>query len=102
CENHEGVFRTATWTIDICSELAFVLPHEMGHAWERANLSDASRNTYMEAYGFDFWQAGTTVRNEQAIEDVAFVIQLVILGGGRSGRPNIDQAFDLLVALAAI
>jgi len=101
CDNHEGVFRTTTWAIDICSELPFVLPHEMGHAWEQANLSDASRDTYMETYGFEFWQTGTTVRNEQAIEDVAFVIQLVILGGGRSGRSNVDQAFDLLADLAA-
>jgi len=102
CDGYLGVFRTATWAIDICSELPFVLPHEMGHAWERANLSDASRDTYMATYGFEFWQEGTTVRNEQAIEDVAFVIQLVILGGGRSGRSNVDQAFDLLVGLAAI
>jgi hypothetical protein len=100
CDGHLGLFRAESGTIEICSELAFVLPHEIGHAWERVTLHDAARQVYMSARGFDVWQSADAHRNDEAIEDVAFVIQLVVLGGGQSGRPDIDEAFELLTQLA--
>ncbi len=101
CDGHMGMFRPRSegWGIDICSELAFVVPHEMGHAWERAALSDADREAYMAERGFETWQHAE--RNESAIEDVAHVLQLVVRGGGESGRADIDDTFSLLMTLSA-
>ena len=101
CDGHMGMFRPRSegWGIDICSDLAFVLPHELGHAWERVALSDADRDAYMADREFETWQHAE--RNESAIEDVAHVLQLVILGGGESGRADIDDAFGLLMTLSA-
>jgi len=101
CDGHMGMFRPRSdgWGIDICSDLPFVVPHELGHAWERVALSDADRDAYMADREFETWQHAE--RNESAIEDVAHVLQLVILGGGESGRADIDDAFGLLMTLSA-
>ena len=55
----------------------------------------------MDARGFTTWQDQYADRADQAIEDVAFVIQLTVLGDGSTGRDNIDAAFGTLVDLAA-
>jgi len=101
CNGHMGMFRPRAegWGIDICSDLAFVLPHELGHAWERVALSDADREAYMAEREFETWQHAE--RNESAIEDVAHVVQLVVMGGGESGRADIDGTFGLLMTLSA-
>jgi hypothetical protein len=101
CDGHLGMFRPRSegWGIDICSDLANVLPHELGHAWERVALSDADRQAYMAHREFETWQH--TERNESAIEDVAHVVQLVVMGGGESGRADIDGTFGLLMTLSA-
>ena len=101
CDGHDGLFRPSNqpWTIEICSELASVVPHELSHAWERATLTNTDRQTYMKIRGFDVWQDLTIDRADQAIENVALVIQQTISHGGPTGRPNIDTPFDLLTNL---
>ncbi len=101
CDGHMGIFRprAESSSVDICSDLAFVLPHELAHAWERGALSDSDRQAYMADRGFETWQ--NVERNESAIEDVAHVTQLVVMGGGESGRANVDDAFRLLMGLSA-
>lgn len=102
CDDYEGLFRPSSlpWTIEICSDLAYIVPHELGHAWERANLTDTDRQTYMETQGFDVWQDPSIDPRLQAIENIALVIQQVISRGGPTGRPNIDIPFDLVANLA--
>ncbi len=102
CNGYLGWFSPSSlpWTIDICSETAMIIPHELSHAWERATLTDADRHTYMEARGFDVWQDPALDPNLTAIENVALVVQQVISKGGPTGRTNIDIPFDLLTKLA--
>ncbi|MGI9605381.1 MAG: hypothetical protein ACR2P0_04505 [Acidimicrobiales bacterium] len=101
CEGAYGIFRprSSGWLIDICSELAFVLPHELGHAWERATLTDSGRAAWMSSRGLGAWRHDEP--QQAGIEDVAFVIQLAILGEGAAARGDIDDAFHDLVHLAA-
>ena len=49
CKGHDGLFtsRDEPWTIDVCSELAYVLVHELAHAWIRANVSMEARRDYL-------------------------------------------------------
>lgn len=102
CDGHEGLFRPSNvlWTIDVCSHRAYVVPHELAHAWERATLTDTDRQTYMETQGFDIWHDLTIDPADQAIENVALVIQQVISYGGPTGRTNIDTPYQLLTGLA--
>ena len=101
CDGHSGLFQPSNrpWTIEICSELASTVPHELSHAWERATLTDTDRQIYMKIRGFDVWQDLTIDRAHQAIENVALVIQQTISHGGPTGRPNIDTPFELLTSL---
>jgi hypothetical protein len=100
CNGFMGLFQpdAAGWRIDICSDLPFVIPHELGHAWERANLDHADQAEYMDARGLEHWRHAKRV--EAGVEDVALVIQHIVLGGGSSYREGITEAFDLLTSLA--
>lgn len=102
CNGYLGWFSPSSlpWTIEICSEMAMIIPHELSHAWERATLTDADRHTYMEARGFDVWQDLALDPNLTAMENVALVVQQVISKGGPTGRTDIDPPFDLLTTLA--
>ncbi len=101
CNGFMGLFQpnAGGWRIDICSDLAFVIPHELGHAWERANLDHDDHAEYMDARGLEHWRHSKRV--EAGVEDVALVIQHIVLGGGSSHREDISDAFDLLTSLAA-
>ena len=45
-----GLFESALqpWRITICSEASFLYEHELAHAWEHANLTDAKRMAFMK------------------------------------------------------
>ena len=103
CDGREGLFRPSSlpWIIEICSERAYVVPHELGHAWERATLTDSDRQTYMETRGFEVWHDPSIDPSLQAIENLAVIIQQIISHGGPTGRPNIDIPFDLVTKLTA-
>src|SRR5512134_2896532 len=57
CDGHEGMFRPhdLPWRIDVCSDLDFVVPHELAHAWAAANLDDDDRARYVAARGLTNW-----------------------------------------------
>lgn len=77
CQGHYGLFQRhrTPFRIIVCSELSFVLPHELAHAWEAANLTDAQRADYMTARDLTTWNDPSTEWVQRAVEDLAFVIQ---------------------------
>jgi hypothetical protein len=77
CEGHLGIFdqRAEPWRITICSDLDFVIAHELAHAWTAANLDDTDRSRYTTARGLTNWADHDTPWNERATEDAAFIIQ---------------------------
>jgi len=102
CDGHLGLFDFVPepWRVDICSSLPFVIAHELGHAWERANLSGEDRQTYINFRGLTEWQNLERPRNEQGIEDVAFNIQLAIVYGP-GGDDEVARVIAVLWELAA-
>jgi hypothetical protein len=77
CGGHKGLFRSsaAPWQISICSDGDAVYEHELAHAWERANLTDAQRAGFMEMRGHAHWSGSEVPWNERGVEGVAFVVQ---------------------------
>jgi hypothetical protein len=82
CHGALGYFAPSSdvWQISICSKVDFVYEHELAHAWERANLTDAQRRRYMAFRGLPTWSDTDFDRNRRGVEDVAFVIQQGIAG----------------------
>lgn len=67
CYGHPGIFDAATtpWTITICSDLAFVVTHELAHAWLDSNLDAQTRAQYLrlrQKTNWDDKQAGWSDR----------------------------------------
>ncbi len=77
CRDHYGLFQEGytPWRVLICSGVPFVLPHELGHAWVAANLTDLDRDQYRQARGFTNWNDRNSPWNERATEDAAFILQ---------------------------
>lgn len=51
--DHSGLFSSAVvpWRIDICGDVDFTYEHELAHAWEAANVDDATRRAFMSMRG---------------------------------------------------
>lgn len=77
CRGADGVFqeRFTPWRVSICSERAFVLPHELAHAWVASKLSVSDRRDYMKARGLTNWNDHGEPWSTRATEDAAFVMQ---------------------------
>jgi hypothetical protein len=77
CDGHDGMFRPhdVPWRIDVCRDLAFVVPHELAHAWAAANLDDDDRARYIDARGLTNWSDSRVPWEERGTEDAAFMIQ---------------------------
>jgi len=77
CQGHYGLFSTGftPWRISICSDVDFVITHELAHAWERATLDDHDREMYLAARGLSTWKDRGVPWNERGAEDAAFIIQ---------------------------
>ena len=105
CLGHYGLFQEQyqPWRITICSDIGFVMLHEFGHAWERANLDLDQRMAYATNRGFPTWNSPEFARDERAAEEAAFVLQQVL---SRTNPPDTERwadiatAYDLLLQLA--
>lgn len=77
CYGHYGVFQPARdpWRISICSELPFVLVHELAHAWIKANVDEATTKAYIELRNKPTWNSPQHDWRERGVEDAAFIIQ---------------------------
>jgi hypothetical protein len=77
CFGHLAIFDVATtpWTITICSDLAFVLTHELAHAWLDSNMSGPTREQYLSLRDKANWDDKHAEWSDRGVEDAAFVIQ---------------------------
>jgi hypothetical protein len=77
CDGHLGLFQRGftPWRVLVCSDRAFVITHELAHAWEAANLDDEERARYVEARGMPTWNDHDADWNERGVEDAAFIVQ---------------------------
>jgi hypothetical protein len=81
CYGHLGLFdpNSIPWRVTVCSDLAFVLTHELAHAWAAANLDDAERAGYLAHRGLSSWNDPDLHWRERGTEDAAFVLQQVLM-----------------------
>ncbi len=103
CNRHLGLFQPQfePWRVLVCSDLDFVITHELAHVWERANLDDHQRDAYSRQRGFARWDhAADAEWRDRPIEDVAFVIQQNLMS--RSADPTNDRWAELLGAYEAL
>jgi hypothetical protein len=82
CGGRMGQFDpgSSPWRISICSHLDFVYEHELAHAWERATMTDESRQAFMELRGLTVWADSVVPWKERGLEVVAFIIQQGLAG----------------------
>ena len=69
------------WKISVCSDLGFVLVHELAHAWERANVTKAQRRAFVAARNVASWNDSGDEWADRGVEQAAFVIQQNLLDG---------------------
>lgn len=81
CQGHLGLFdRDPTpWRVEICSDLEFVLTHELAHAWATANLDAPDRVAYTAFRGLAAWHNPDAHWRDRGTEDAAFVMQQVLM-----------------------
>jgi hypothetical protein len=83
CHGYLGTFDRSTdpWTVTICSDLDFVVPHELAHAWEAANVDDATRDAYLAHRGLQVWRSASVEWGDRGVEDAAFIVQQNLTAG---------------------
>lgn len=64
--------------VRVCSDLAFVVAHELAHAWVHENVDDEAKAAYLALRGLAVWNDRNVPWNERGTEDAAFVIQQVL------------------------
>lgn len=81
CLGNLGLFdrNTTPWRVHVCSDLEFVLTHELAHAWAAANLTDDDREAWVELRGLPAWNDPDLHWRERGTEDAAFVLQQVLM-----------------------
>ena len=77
CEGHLGGFRRVEDAphVSVCSDLEFVVLHELAHVWVDANVDEAARDRYLRWRGLDTWSDRAVPRGERGVEDAAFIVQ---------------------------
>ena len=76
CRGNDGWFEPGPpMELTVCSDLAYVVTHELAHAWIEANLDGDEEAAYTEARGLEAWNDKGLDWHERGIEDAAFVMQ---------------------------
>ena len=77
CAGHLGGFRDRDDTphVSVCSDLEFVVLHELAHVWIDANLGEVARDEYVRARGLAAWSDHSVPWAQRGVEDAAFVVQ---------------------------
>ena len=74
CGGNDGWFQPPA-TITVCSDLEFVVTHELAHAWIAVNLDAEARAGYIQARELEAWSDHDLAWHERGTEDAAFVMQ---------------------------
>lgn len=79
CHGHVGYFRPNPHRIDICSDLPFVLIHELAHAWIHDNVNSATRIAFVQRNGLHSWNDPNHEWGQRGVEVAAFTMQQVVM-----------------------
>jgi len=105
CKGHFGLFQRqfSPWRIMICSELDFVLTHELAHAWLASTLDDERQTEFVEFQGLEAWSGSDLEWDERGVEHAAFVMQQNLMTAKPAPQSRTWQqriaGFELLTGL---
>ncbi|NNF56212.1 MAG: hypothetical protein HKN03_17435 [Acidimicrobiales bacterium] len=88
CQGHPGYFRPRLDRIDICSDLPFVLVHELAHVWIEEHVSVATRRAFATRNDLPTWNDHDYDWKERGVELAAFTIQQVVMRDLDPRRPR--------------
>lgn len=60
--------------VDLCTQVAYTLLHELAHAWEYHTMSDATRQAYLDLTGLPTWADPDVDWADRGIESAATTI----------------------------
>lgn len=83
---------TTPWRVEVCTTGVYL--HELAHAWDRWNLTDADRRMYLDLRGLDAWQGRDLTWVQRGEEDLAWLVAR-ILGRGVNRYRSKDTQTDL-------
>ena len=97
CHGHLGWFsaRTRPWSVHVCSDLPFVVTHELAHAWIDAHVGRAEEQAILDATGLEHWRGEDVPWQERGVERTAFVIQQVLTSPGGRRSPAWEERLAL-------
>lgn len=79
CAGNLGYFRPYQNRIDICTDLRFVLVHELAHSWVHHNLDEAAKQKFVKRNQLRSWNDKQDDWDERGTELAAFTIQQVAM-----------------------
>jgi hypothetical protein len=60
--------------VDLCTQVAYTLLHELAHAWEYHTLSDATRQAYLNHVGLTSWASPDVDWEDRGVEHAAWTV----------------------------
>jgi hypothetical protein len=112
CPTHDGKQLSGSlavvdgeYRITVCGERRTLL-HELGHVWDKHNLSDEIRDRYMALRGLESWRHDTwhLAAGEHAAETITWGLDSTYLPPGRipdNSAAAMAAAFELLTGTTA-
>lgn len=82
CGGHLGRFVARArepHVVRVCSDLPFVVTHELAHSWIHDNVDEATRAAYLEFRGLATWNDRREPWMERGMEDAAFMLQQILM-----------------------
>ena len=78
CNGNGGLFRWGgeVTRVELCAPEAFVIFHELGHAWEVTNVTDDERQEFLRAADLTVWSDASTPWKERGCEVAATTIAI--------------------------
>lgn len=79
CGGHKGGYNGDRGVIEMCSNDKATLLHEMAHAWARANLTTADRESFVAMHRLDSWNDHDHAWDRRGTEHVAETIAWALM-----------------------
>ena len=89
CRGNHGLYGKGgdKHRVDFCTSFASVIRHELAHAWEHHNMTESTRQTFMEQANLSNWNDHDAPHPSRAIEQVAYLVSWGLDSKPLSGSP---------------
>jgi hypothetical protein len=104
CRGHSGRFThgPAGSRVDLCNRSEYTILHELAHVWEHHNMSDATRQEFLDRAGLEAWSDPELDWAERGIEAAAQTIAWGLLDVPIARPETFDEEIHLFELLTGI